>query len=383
MNILFVAHEREVNGASYSLINIIDSLKSKCHFIVISPFESGPFVEEIKKRNVELYFVPFYRFVEIKDKKFRMKKKNWKLYDETNQLLATKMSEILNSKNIDIIHSNTSVIDFGYRLSKIMNVPHIWHIREFGEKDFNMYPLCSYKEYYKKLSDDNYIICVSKAVRKKIINRVSPDMIFLIYNGVGKENINSKKIYNLNSTKKLICLQSGMITKNKGQFITIRAIEKLINEGCNVELLLAGTGDVENIIKGVSNKKWLKCLGQVDNLPEIRKNVDVEIVSSKMEAFGRVTVEAMMGGLAVIGSNSGGTSELIDNNVNGILFNHNNYNDLYKKIKYLYNNRNEIKRIGQKAYSYSKDYFLIDRCSKEIYDLYKKIKAVNENEKHE
>ncbi len=40
---------------------------------------------------------------------------------------------------------------------------------------------------------------------------------------------------------------------------------------------------------------------------------------SESEAFGRVTVEAMRAGLPVCGTNAGGTPEIIDQGVNGLL----------------------------------------------------------------
>lgn len=374
MNILFIAHEQMINGASHSMIDIIDKLSDRCNFTIVTPFNNGPFVDEMKKRNVEIYYAPFYRWVDFKNDEYKIKRKQFKKsYDKINQILAEKLYNLIRDKNIDIIHTNTSVVDFGYRLSKIMNIPHVWHIREFGEKDFNMYPLCSYSEYYKKIADNNNLICISKEVMKKFVDKVPSSSLNLIYNGVSKKNLNSNKKYNLDKNQKIICLQSGMISKTKGQDITIKAIEKLVNEGYDIELLIAGNGDVKNLGINIENKQWLKILGQVDNLPEIRKNVDIEIVSSKSEDFGRVTVEAMMGGIVVVGSNSGGTKELIKNKETGLLFECGNYIDLSEKVKYLYNNRDELKRIGSTAFLSSKDYFLINRCANEIYNLYKKI----------
>lgn len=374
MNILFIAHEQMINGASHSMIYIIDKLSDRCNFTIVTPFNNGPFVDEMKKRNVEIYYAPFYRWVDFKNDEYKIKRKQFKKsYDKINQILAEKLYNLIRYKNIDIIHTNTSVVDFGYRLSKIMNIPHVWHIREFGEKDFNMYPLCSYSEYYKKIADNNNLIFISKEVMKKFVDKVPSSSLNLIYNGVSKKNLNSNKKYNLDKNQKIICLQSGMISKTKGQDITIKAIEKLVNEGYDIELLIAGNGDVKNLGINIENKQWLKILGQVDNLPEIRKNVDIEIVSSKSEAFGRVTVEAMMGGIVVVGSNSGGTKELIKNKETGLLFECGNYIDLSEKVKYLYNNRDELKRIGSNAFLSSKDYFLINRCANEIYNLYKKI----------
>ena len=45
----------------------------------------------------------------------------------------------------------------------------------------------------------------------------------------------------------------------------------------------------------------------------------VGLMCSQCEAFGRVTVEAMRAGLPVCGTNTGGTPEIIDPGVNGLL----------------------------------------------------------------
>ncbi len=373
INVVVVAHESMINGASFSLLNLIDKLEDKCNFIVISPYDSGKFVDALATRNVKVYYVPFERWIKYKDNNFKIEKKNWKRKDNfKNQLLAREMAKILKAEKIDIIHSNTSVVDFGYRLSKILKVPHVWHIREFGEDDFSMYPLCSYRKYYKKICDkNNYLVCVSKSLMEKFNKKTKN--IRVIYNGVDNKNINDKKKFP-SKDDKLICLQTGMINKAKGQDITIKAFEELYKEGYkNIELQLAGAGDIYGLEIEKKNRKWLKVLGQVNNIEEIRKKVNIEIVSSKKEAFGRVTVEAMMGQIPVVGSNSGGTKELINDNETGLLYEPGNYIDLKNKIKYLYENRKEIKRLGVNAYNYSKDYFLIDRCASDIYKLYREI----------
>lgn len=373
INVVVVAHESMINGASFSLLNLIDKLEDKCNFIVISPYDRGAFVDALATRPIRVYYVPFERWIKYKDDNFKNEKKKWKRKDNfKNQMLAKEMAKILKNEKVDLIHSNTSVVDFGYRLSKILKVPHIWHIREFGEDDFSMYPLCSYRKYYKKICDkNNYLVCVSKSLIEKFNKKTKN--IQVIYNGVDSRNINNKKKFPTKDDK-LICLQTGMINKAKGQDITIKAIEELYNEGYkNIELQLAGRGNIEDLGIKKKNRKWLKVLGQVNNIEEIRKAVSVEIVSSKKEAFGRVTVEAMMGAIPVIGSNSGGTKELIKDNETGLLYEPGNYKDLKEKIKYLYENRKEIKRLGVNAYNYSKDYFLIDRCASEIFKLYKNI----------
>ncbi len=81
---------------------------------------------------------------------------------------------------------------------------------------------------------------------------------------------------------------------------------------------------------------------------------------SRMEAFGRVTVEALKAGLPVIGSNSGGTTEIIENNTNGVIFKYNNTNSLTNAIeKILLMETNNYKTLQNNAlktrYQYNKE----------------------------
>ena len=39
--------------------------------------------------------------------------------------------------NPDLIYSSTSVITIGYSLARKYLVPHVWHIRKFGDLDYN------------------------------------------------------------------------------------------------------------------------------------------------------------------------------------------------------------------------------------------------------
>ena len=53
---------------------------------------------------------------------------------------------------------------------------------------------------------------------------------------------------------------------------------------------------------------------------------------SKNEAFGRVTVEYMLQNLAVIASDAGANSEIIENGVSGLLYRLGDVDDLARKM---------------------------------------------------
>ena len=103
------------------------------------------------------------------------------------------------------------------------------------------------------------------------------------------------------------------------------------------------------MVKEKQLDKNIKFLGYCSDLRERIQSYDVGIVCSRSEGFGRVTAEYMTAKLCVIASNTGANTELIQNNVNGLLYEYNNNMDLANKITYVYNNRQKIDEFGEKA----------------------------------
>lgn len=376
MKILFVSHEEKLNGATLSLLGMIDELKKNKHKIfVLTCYKEGPFIDELNTRNIKIIYAPYRRWLIYKPQKkikWIFKKYICLCLCSINYLSAFKVKKIINNEKIDIIHSNTSVVNIGAILSKICNIDHIWHIREFGEEDFNIHNIYSEKIMFNYFNRSKYVIAVSNAIKDKYKGKIDENKIKVIYNGISNRN---KVIRSFEKKKNNINLIiAGAITEGKGQIDAVLAINELKNRGYNnIKLSIAGSGDT-NILKykidelGLNNN--INMLGQVRNLPEIRKNNDIELVCSKSEAFGRVTIEAMMSMMPVIGANTGGTKELIKDKYNGLLYEQGNYKSLANKIEYFIVNRDEIERMAKNAYVFSKG-FTVEKNMKQIYELYK------------
>lgn len=370
MNILFIGHEDYINGASKSLLDIISLLEKDNKIYVLSSFNKGEFYDELQKHNVEVLIYPFYRWC-----KHKTSWKNWLkccckyyLYEKfANEKTARIVAKIVKDKNISIVHSNTTVINVGALIKKYCSVKHVWHIREFADIDFHMYPVIPrflYDRIMNKYTDK--FICISKAVSCHY-DELDKEKKVVIYNGVDKENIISRDV---KSDKIIKILIAGRISDAKGQVIAIKACERLLKEGIsNFKLYLAGTGRLAYTFNDLL-QEHVEILGYVKDMPNLRKKIDIELVCSVSEAFGRVTIEAMLGGIPVIGSNSGGTTELIVDGVNGCLFETGNDLDLFYKLKALIMNSNERIRMGETARKYAKDHFMIEKCVQRINDLY-------------
>ena len=78
----------------------------------------------------------------------------------------------------------------------------------------------------------------------------------------------------------------------------------------------------------------------------------------------------MMSMLPVIGSNTGGTKELIENNLNGLTYEQGNFSDLADKIEVFLRDRKQIEIMGTNAYNFARKKFVSSINAKNILNVY-------------
>ena len=72
-----------------------------------------------------------------------------------NYLAEYLLARRFRDEDIAFIHTNVSVIGIGYRLSRRLGIPHIYHIREYGDKDFG---ICHFQSLLLIVHSDEAII---------------------------------------------------------------------------------------------------------------------------------------------------------------------------------------------------------------------------------
>ena len=106
---------------------------------------------------------------------------------------------------------------------------------------------------------------------------------------------------------------------------------------------------------------------------QILKNCDVGLTCSVAEAFGRVTVENMLAGLCVIGSDTGGTPEIILDGETGLLYRQGDPASLAEKIRWVIEHRAEAKQMLEKGQKRALDVFSIQATAENVINLYKDV----------
>lgn len=268
---------------------------------------------------------------------------------------AKKLAQIIDEKDIDLIHLHwTKDIPFVV-LAKLLSKkkPKIVQSRHMT---MTRYKDDFYHNFLYKNID--LILAVTEQVKEQLLefipSKVRPKLEVLY---VGSDELREQESFTLQSRGFNIGMV-GRINRDKGQYLLIEAVSLLRKKGLDVYAHIVGNPMKESYLKELQEKVQelnledrVFFLGFVKNPQAFYKACDVVVLASKRETFGLVLVEAMKAGVSIIGSNSGGVVEIIEDKKSGLLFESQNAQSLADAIELLYHDealRNSLAKEGQK-----------------------------------
>ena len=381
MNVLFTPSDNnKTSGAFLSMINLCVYLRDKynVNISVILPME-GQGVEILDLMNIN------YKLIPSKDWVVPLSKKRDENYQKAvdnkkhiNEIAVKKIGDFIDKNDIDILHINTTWAYVGALAALEKNIPFIWHLREFLEEDQNN-TTWDRLENNKLINKANKVIAISNSIYNKYIDIIDDEKLVCIYNGIDAKTFykpNKKILQN----KKVILIMVGGFEFYKGQIEFAQGCVKAYEKGYyNFEVWFIGMGrqdvkdKVKNIFKKAGMEHIVKYLGYKYDVENYYKQSDISFTCAKSEAFGRTTVEAMLSGNLVIGANTAGTKELIENNETGLLYEQGNSDDLSEKIIYAITNPKKSEKIAEKGRKYMFENMTSEINADKIYKLYKEI----------
>tara|TARA_B100001248_G_scaffold260636_1_gene249443 strand:+ start:1289 stop:2413 length:1125 start_codon:yes stop_codon:yes gene_type:complete len=155
------------------------------------------------------------------------------------------------------------------------------------------------------LSDKNYLENNFKNAKVKITRN---------WSGLSKKNTENKRYSN-----KILCV--GRLVEQKNYIFLINSLSKYKK---SISIDIVGEGPEKNKIKNLSKEKNVEVnyLGKInhDNLSDIYQKYRLYAIPSKFEGNPKTLLEAMGNGCIVLASNIENHSEIIDNSINGFLF---------------------------------------------------------------
>lgn len=193
----------------------------------------------------------------------------------------------------------------------------------------------------------------------------------VIDNGV---NIKSIKLNGHNSDK-LRLGSVGRMVELKHQVSLLQAVSLLTEEEQGqLEINFFGDGPCEKLLKDYTLKNLhhttIKFHGMVSDRNTIYGNIDALVVTSETEGLSLAIIESMAFGCLTIGTNVGGNPKLIDNDVNGWLFEFNDIKLLASCIKRLLIQPELLTVMGEDAHKKMVKQFSLEASAKKYLLLY-------------
>lgn len=164
----------------------------------------------------------------------------------------------------------------------------------------------------------------------------------------------------------------GRIDPGKGQLAVIKSFAQLLQTSTYphpIKLCIVGSSTlhdekarqyetkINEAIQELQIENYILKIPHLHNPANIYAVLNALIVASEKETFGMVTVEGLLAKLVVIGANSGGTVDILENGKHGLLYNPQIPNDLYLKMQEaLLNFQHYYEKISQVNFSEEYDF---------------------------
>lgn len=386
MHVLFVADADSKYGASHSMLQMVAALgridpSMKRSVVVTKNSMLATGFERLGCAVYRMRYRPFYENVPKPHWKFPVKyviRGAEYLWGVTYGLCE--LEKELDISSVDIIHSNSSREDLSAILAEKYDKPLLWHIREFGDRDYECY---SYRKNYINLMNRQAteLVAVSEAVREHWIKKgIRPEKIIRIYNGVD-DDMPQKANYRKNSGEPLRMVMAGGISETKGQGQLIEAVGKLPARTLErITLDIIGDVNMKSVyVKQLSKmigggySGHIRMLGYREDVCSLLHEYDCGVMCSRSEGFGRVTAEYMMAGLPVIASDTGANPELVNEGQTGLFYRWGDTSDLAKKIEMLADDALLCERMGLQAAAYAHANLTAYKNAQCIYEEYRSI----------
>jgi glycogen(starch) synthase len=172
-------------------------------------------------------------------------------------------------------------------------------------------------------------------------------------------------------------LYVGRLTHEKGVHTAIEAVEKLVHEHGidHIKLTIVGDGDSDYIrhLHQLVDEKYIASYVDFvpaqpkETLPAIYHGSDIFLFTSIWpEPFGRVLIEAMASGVAVVGTAVGGAAEILRENENALLFTPDDPTSLSNQLKQLIESPPLRERLAKAGRQIAVGKFDIRRMTTEI-----------------
>jgi glycosyltransferase involved in cell wall biosynthesis len=232
--------------------------------------------------------------------------------------------------------------------------------------------------------DFRLVLCVSNYIQNYMIEeaKVPREQTRVVHNGIDMDFFKLKP----ESTEygRMRLLYAGRLSPDKGVHTILESLAIINRDGpaINIDCSIYGSGAPEyhsKLVKYAADnelEEWVHFRGVVprEEMPDVFADHDVLLFPSIWaEPLARIIQEAMACGLVVIGTNTGGTDEILLDGITGFTFEAENAHMLAEKIIQVLENEDLREKIAQEARRKVDKEFSLSRMVDDIEESFKSV----------
>jgi len=364
--ILFISHSSELYGAEKVLLQTIEGLNKKDFQPILVLPRTGPFHRKAKKLGVETVLVPFKWWLTEKNRVWKQPF-SW-LWSLT---CIVRIARLIQREDIDLVFSNSAVNFCGALAARWRGVPHIWSIHEIlGGKNASLRFLFGNRALVSLISVLSTKIIVNSETTGQSFKEKGA--VHTVFNGFlwSPQDRGLGELYRQKfgfTSHDYILGIVGKIYPEKGQKNVVESIDLIAKTHHDVRLLVMGEVRDNRYFKQIQRyileRKLEKRVIFKDYIPEIfdvLALLDLLVIASCVESFGRVAVEAMSVKTAVLAVRKGAMAEVIIPGENGFLVDSSDPEVMAEAILSIRDNPEQVRKVVEKGYHLVREKYSVE-----------------------
>jgi FkbM family methyltransferase len=277
----------------------------------------------------------------------------------------------------DVVWSQTLTSPWGAVSALQLHRPHVWSVCEYGDPEHGIFLQLARDELLSVIEQwSQFVFCANPSMVRELFPALTEDRADHLYRHIPMPLTPDLAVglacWRIHEGARLALL--GSMVAAKGQEDAIRAVRHLVDDGHAVELVMAGVDSdptqrqaIEQLIEELGLREHVRYLGYLADPYPTLAAADVVLICSRNEAFGRVAVEAMLLGRAVVYARSGGLADYMIDGETGLAYEPGDHCGLAERIGELMLDENGRERLGRRAREHARHLFSADAYGGKVY----------------
>jgi glycosyltransferase involved in cell wall biosynthesis len=357
--VLFLSHTAELNGAERWLLEAMQALDRSRFRPVLALPGAGPLGEAAAAGGIERVVVPSRWWLTPRARLWTQP-----LSRLLNRKSVPRLTRVLREKKADLVFTNSAAFLSGALAARAAGIPHVWMIHELlGPPRPQLLSFRGRRWLSRFILRSSASVLVNSRAAAKAFG--DDARISIVYNWIPdwagrpapEERTDVRGRWAV-ADGDFLCGVVGKVCEDKGQREVVLAADSLRARYPRLKLFLVGsapdaryTRSLRALLRARGLDGTVVLTGYQEDVHSLYAAMDLVVVGSGRESFGRAALEACALGVPVLAVRGGGIGEIVEDGKTGRLIDSGRPDAIAAGIEFVLEHPGEAKEMAERARS--------------------------------